>query len=386
MLEFVSRNITCSVRTSMIDKVCIFENISLSSSSIRHISSNSTNTTNHQAFTVSYLINSCGLSPKSALAASKDVHFDAHHKPDVVLGFLKNRGFSKAQIFNIVKGYPGVLLTNPDKTLLPKLEFLQSKGVSSPDIAKIISSHPWTLQRRYCFVPIFYFFKNLLQSDDTTIKVFKRYPGLLGLDLEIVTSMLDILRDTGVPESNLPMLARCYPLTMMLTLEKFKKLVEELRAMDFDTSTSRFILAMNVLCLTSRVKWERKLDVYRDWGLSHEEILAAFRKYPYFMTASEYKIMKVMCLFVNKLGWEPSFIAKHPSLMLYSVEKTLIPRASVLEFLVSRGLIEKSFRSYEFFQSPENKFLQNVISSCADSTELLQLYREKQNLSRCKGI
>ncbi|KAG5240919.1 transcription termination factor MTERF6 [Salix suchowensis] len=346
----------------MIDKVCIFENISLSSSSIRRISSNSTNTTNHQAFTVSYLINSCGLSPKSALAASKDVQFDAQHKPDVVLGFLKNRGFSKAQIFNIVKGYPGVLLTNPDKTLLPKLEFLQSKGVSSPDIAKIISSHPWTLQRRHCFVPIFYFFKNLLQSDDTTIKVFKRYPGLLGLDLEIVTSMLDILRDTGVPESNLPMLARCYPLTMMLTVEKFKKHVEELRAMDFDTSTSRFILAMNVLCLTSRVKWERKLDAYRDWDY------------------------EMMCLFVNKLGWEPSFIAKHPSLMLYSVEKTLIPRASVLEFLVSRGLIEKSFRSYEFFQSPENKFLQNVISICAYSTELLQLYREKQNLSRCKGI
>jgi mTERF domain-containing protein len=68
------------------------------------------------------------------------------------------------------------------------------------------------------------------------------------------------------------------------------------------------------------------------------------------------------------------------------VEKTLIPRASVLEFLVSRGLIEKSFRSYEFFQSPENKFLQNVISSYAESTELLQLYREKQNLSRCKGV
>lgn len=213
---------------------------------------------------MSYLINSCGLSPKSALAASKDVHFGDPHKPDVVLSFFKNHGFSKAQIFNIIKGYPGVLLTNPDKTLLPKLEFLQSKGVSSPDIAKIISSHPWTLQRRYCFVPIFYFFKHLVQSDDTTIKVFKRYPGLFGLDLAIVTSMLNILRDNGVPESNIPMLARCYPLTMMLTLEKFKKLVEELRAMGFDTSTSRFILAMNVLCLMSRVKWERKLDAYRD--------------------------------------------------------------------------------------------------------------------------
>lgn len=367
----------------MIDKVCIFETTSLLSSSLRCISSN---TTNHHAFTVSYLINSCGLSPKSALVASKDVHFDDPHKPDVVLSFFKNHGFSKAQIFNIIKGYPGVLLTNPDKTLLPKLEFLQSKGVSSPDIAKIISSHPWTLQRRYCFVPIFYFFKHLVQSDDTTIKVFKRYPGLFGLDRAIVTSMLNILRDNGVPESNIPMLARCYPLTMMLTLGKFKKLVEELRAMGFVTSTSRFILAMNVLCLVSRVKWERKLDAYRDWGLSHEEILAAFRKYPYFMTASEYKIMEVMCLFVNKLGWEPSFIAKHPSLMLYSVEKTLIPRASVLEILVSRGLIEKSFRSYEFFQSPENKFLQKVISSYAESTELLQLYREKQNLSRCKGV
>jgi mTERF domain-containing protein len=37
------------------------------------------------SFTVSYLINSCGLSPKSALLASKRVHFENPEGPDSVL-------------------------------------------------------------------------------------------------------------------------------------------------------------------------------------------------------------------------------------------------------------------------------------------------------------
>jgi mTERF domain-containing protein len=82
------------------------------------------------------------------------------------------------------------------------------------------------------------------------------------------------------------------------------------------------------------------------------------------------------------LGWESSFIAKNPTLVSYSLEKRLTPRASVLQFLVSQGLIEKSFRSTTFFIASENKFLQQFINQRAESTQILKLYQEKLNLSR----
>ncbi|KAJ6363937.1 hypothetical protein OIU76_028965 [Salix suchowensis] len=91
--------------------------------------------------------------------------------------------------------------------------------------------------------------------------------------------------------------------------------------------------------------------------------------------------MAVMDLFVNKLGWEASYIAKNPSFSSYSLEKRLIPRASVLQFLVSKGLVEKSFRSLAFFNTPEDKFRQMYIDHHAESAQILKFYEEKLNLS-----
>ncbi|XP_068304272.1 transcription termination factor MTERF15, mitochondrial-like [Pyrus communis] len=87
-------------------------------------------------FTVSYLINSCGLSPKHALSAAKKVHFDTPEGPNSVLNLLEDHGFDKTHISHLVKKHPHLLLFNPEKTLLPKLEFLGSIGLSGTGLAE----------------------------------------------------------------------------------------------------------------------------------------------------------------------------------------------------------------------------------------------------------
>jgi mTERF domain-containing protein len=77
-----------------------------------------------------------------------------------IIWFLLN------QTLNLVMSLPSVLLSKPHKTPLPMLEFFQSKGFSSPDHVKIISSYPWILKRSLedQIVPAFDFLENLLQS------------------------------------------------------------------------------------------------------------------------------------------------------------------------------------------------------------------------------
>lgn len=82
------------------------------------------------SFTVSYLINSCGLSPKLALSASKSVQFDNRKGPDVVRNFLRNHGFSDDHISQLVRRRTKLLSANAEKTVVPKLEFLSSVGLS----------------------------------------------------------------------------------------------------------------------------------------------------------------------------------------------------------------------------------------------------------------
>ncbi|KAJ6367458.1 hypothetical protein OIU78_000086 [Salix suchowensis] len=195
-------------------------------SCLRNISSvNTDDNIKEHSFTVSYLVNKCGFSLKSALQASKQVHFETPDKPDSVLAVFKNYGFSKSHILNLVRKRPEVLLSKPKTTLLPKLGFFQSKGFSSPDVIKIISSYPWvfkySLQNQ--LVPAFDFLENSLQSDAVAIKAIKRFPRILNVTVETMARVVDVLRDNGVPEKNIALLIRSRPSIMVSNLENFKK-------------------------------------------------------------------------------------------------------------------------------------------------------------------
>ena len=370
-----------SVRASSVHS--FLENPSILSC-LRYISSvNTDDDIKEHSFTVSYLMNKCGFSLKSALEVSKQVHFETPDKPDSVLAVFKNYGFSKSQILNLVRRRPPVLLSRPNTTLLPKLEFFQSKGFSSHDVIKIISSYPWVLMYSLenKLVPAFDFLENLLQSDAVVIIVIMRSPRILNSNVENMARIVDVLQGNGVPKKNIALLIRCQPSIMISNLENFKKLIEEVTLMGFHPSKSQFVSAITVLRSMSGSTWEKKLTVYRRWGLSEEEILTAFVKFPMFMRKSAEKIAASMDLFVNKLGWESSYLAKNPTCSSYSLEKRLIPRALVLQFLVSKGLVEKSFRSLAFFNTPEDKFRRIFIDQHAESTQILKFYREKLNLS-----
>ncbi|GFQ07223.1 dead-box ATP-dependent RNA helicase 46 [Phtheirospermum japonicum] len=86
-------------------------------------------------YVISYLVSSCGLSPENAITASKKLHFDSPDKPNSVLNFLQKKGFTKTQIADLVKGRPQFLLSNPEKSLLPKIRFFSRfTGVSQNDV------------------------------------------------------------------------------------------------------------------------------------------------------------------------------------------------------------------------------------------------------------
>ncbi|XP_020220574.1 uncharacterized protein LOC109803418 isoform X3 [Cajanus cajan] len=96
----------------------------------------------HHSFTVSYLINNCAFSPETALKASERVRFDTAEKPDSVIAFFRNNGFSNSQINSIFRRIPDLLTCNPHKRVLPKFQFLASKGASNSDIVQLVNRCP----------------------------------------------------------------------------------------------------------------------------------------------------------------------------------------------------------------------------------------------------
>ncbi|XVF82937.1 hypothetical protein PTKIN_Ptkin16aG0091700 [Pterospermum kingtungense] len=337
---------------------------------------------NEHSFTVSYLINTCGFSPESALLVSKKTHFETPEKPDSVISFFKSHGFSQTHIRNIIKRRPRLLLFNPKKALLPKLRFFYSKRISRSELARILSLNPHVLEFDLDnrIVPSFNFFKEVTHSDDHRVFiVYKNFSSVLTRDLKPVFSPnLAILREYGVPESFVRTHLVIRPRMFAENHDKFRRTAEEVKKMGFDPLRQLFLIALQALLEISKSSWEKKSNVFKQCGWTDEDVVSAFEKYPRCMILSEHNITATMNFYVKTMGFKSSYIATHPALLSYSVERRLIPRYSVLQALLSKGLIDKF--SASSLVCSEKLFLQRFVTSFEDPY-LLKLYEEKRGLS-----
>ena len=232
-------------------------------------------------------------------------------------------------------------------------------------------------------IPSFVFFKNLLGTNENTITAIKRYSAILIVKLDtFVVPNVNLLRENGVPESNIRALLKQNP--RVIVSYRLKEILEKVKEIGFNPLKFRFVHAVYAMVGVNKSKWERKVKAYKRWGLSEEEILLAFRTSPHCILASEDKIMRIMDFLVNKMGLEASLIVKRPELVSNSLEKRLIPRASVIEVLLSKGLVvKKNIYFPTMFQSSEKSFLQKFVTPYREkASDLLKLYKEKLDLSK----
>ncbi|XVF62614.1 hypothetical protein PTKIN_Ptkin09bG0022300 [Pterospermum kingtungense] len=342
-------------------------------------------TPNPQSFTVSYLINTCGLSPESAFSASKFVDFETPDKPDSVIAFFKNHGFSETQITTLIRGRPKVLVSDVKCTLSPNIEFFKSKGVSSRDLAKTLLRNPTIFGRslKNHIIPSFNCLRNLLKSDEAAIKAITRFPRLLTYDLDnSILPNIDTLQKFGVPESNIVKVLHSMSRIFLKTSVEFKETVEKVKEMGFNPLRMTFVLAVSVLNSMTESMWDRKFYVYKNCGWSEKEIIDALRKYPSFLTLSEEQIVKKMDFLVSEMGLQPSLIAKRPRVITQSLEKRIVPRGLFAKDLLSRGLVKKELNLEAVFEASEKSFIEKFVNRYeADAPELLKLYQEKFDLS-----
>ncbi|GFZ04621.1 mitochondrial transcription termination factor family protein [Actinidia rufa] len=337
------------------------------------------------SYTVSYLINSCGLSPETAISASEKLNFETPERPDSVLNLLRTHGFTQTQISNLVRKRPGLLLANPDKTLLPKLKFFHSIGVSRTDLARTLSLDPNILTRSLenYIIPCYNFLKSVVQSDKKVVAAMKHTSWVFSKDHRLfLVPNIAVLKKIEVPQSSIALLLAHYPEAILRKHDRFREIVDEVRDMGFDPLKSTFVLAMHVISGKGyKLIWDRCYKVYSEWGWSKDEILLAFRKYPQCMILSEKKISRAMDFFVNKLGWPSKEIARCPVILFYNLEKRIIPRCSIIQVLSLKGLLKKDLSLSTILLPGKKNFLERFVTKYEDEVpQLLSVYRGEMDI------
>ncbi|XP_061341138.1 uncharacterized protein LOC133287525 [Gastrolobium bilobum] len=337
----------------------------------------STSTSDPHSFAVSYLINNCGFSQESALKVSKHVHFKTSQKPDSVLTLFRNYGFSDSDIHNIVKREPWLLSCNTNKRVLPKFQFLLSRDASTSDIVRIVTGNPRFLKLSFenRIIPAYSLVNRFLQSDKRAIASIICCPSLLSGTCLVPN--VKLLVDNGVAHSNLYRILRVNPYVISST--DLGKMVQELRNLGFDPSKSYFGVALLAKISVGKSQWNEKIDTFKRWGWSEETILEAFRRQPNCMLTSNDKINRVMQFWVNQLGWSSSYLVKGPGIFGYSLENWVIPRALVVQYLLSKGLISSSASLVTPFVMSEKLFLKRFVEYFGkeETSQLLKLYQRK---------
>ncbi|RWR78850.1 Mitochodrial transcription termination factor-related [Cinnamomum micranthum f. kanehirae] len=271
----------------------------VSSLRLKYSISNPTVTKPH-SFTVSYLVNSCGLSPESALSASKKLNLKTPKNPDSVIELLRNHGFTNTQINKLVTKAPSILSSNPKKTLLRMINVLKRYGISGTDLIKVISSNPSLFQAGVNteIIPSFDFLRSLVKTDKNIVNIVRRSSRVLQSNLEkAIGPNIAIIRSQGVPDSNIVNLMMTHPRTVLLGVERFREIVAFVKKMGFNPSTPKFTFAIRIMSALKKLNWERKMKVYQGLGWSEEECLSAFKLQPQCMLISEKKIKQLADFF-----------------------------------------------------------------------------------------
>ncbi|KAJ4979212.1 hypothetical protein NE237_009992 [Protea cynaroides] len=340
----------------------------------------SSDATKLPSLTVDYLINRCGLTPESAFKASQRINIKSTTKPDSVLALLYSYGLPKPYISKLISKDPTVLSADPKKTLEPKIEFFSNMGISGPDLAKIFLRDSRLLSGASLenqIVPSMNFLRSFLHDDRNIAVALSRMRWIQGFR-RVMEPNIEILRNQGVPESGISKLFIRRPQLLTWKQPQFNEVVLQTKAMGFDPSSMMFIHAVCALSQMYKTTLEAKLEVFRSFGWSEDEILLVFRKQPNCLTRSEKILRTRLDFFMNKLSWTAAEVAKNPVVLLLSMEKRTVPRYSVIQVLLSQGLMKKkSIRTALILT--EDKFLEIFVRKYHQ--ELPQLLKEyKRNM------
>lgn len=347
--------------------------------------SRSRNANGNSSAAVDYLIKNFGFSQERALRACEKIKFRGTEIPESIVAFFKKHGFSDAQISLVVRKSPVVFQLKPERNLLPKIQFFHSLGISGPDTAKIISSSRSVLVRSLenQIIPSFEFIKCFLKSNEDAIDVIKQCPSILEMNVQsIMASNVASLLNAGVPEVKISRAFKKNPRLLVVSPDKLRKCAERIKEMGFNPCRANFLTAIYVMRKPTSSNWDRKMEVYKKWGYSEAQVLAAFRKFPWCMGASEDKINRALDYIINTIC-DPLVFHSFPQIVSLSLEKTIIPRCSVCQVLKSRGLLRQNTRWISvLIISKKSFFEQFVLCFAKETPELLELYPQRLHPSK----
>jgi mTERF domain-containing protein len=111
----------------------------------------------------------------------------------------------------------------------------------------------------------------------------------------------------------------------------------------------------------------KKMGILEMLGWSQEDVSIAARKMPGILTMSEERLRRNVDFLTRDVGLEIPYITRRPVLLMYSHERRVLPRYSLLKILEARGLLDAKTDFYSVVARTEKKFLDTFVHPYKES-------------------
>ncbi|XP_071725085.1 transcription termination factor MTERF8, chloroplastic-like [Rutidosis leptorrhynchoides] len=333
----------------------------LSTSALQESSSSS-------SLAVQFLINSCGLSSKSALSTSRKLKLDENklENPRSVIQILKSNGFDETHITKLVQKFPAVLGCRVESNLKPKLEYFAQNGITGTALVDCVVAKPRILHKslRDSIKPMFELLKEIDSSNDFIIRVLKRNQWIFSSRDKNFKQNIDFLTKRELPARQIARVFMC-PTTVAHKHESFIRNFNAVNDLGLDIKSPGYIYALAVFSSMNEATLKKKFQVFKSLGWTQEGILSMLKKHPFCLGLSEERIRECMDYFVKVLKLKPEYVIARPGIFYHSLDK-IGRRYNILKVLESNKLVKlDKFLSYltvseERFRSFMSQFEEKV--------------------------
>ncbi|RWW65187.1 hypothetical protein BHE74_00027527 [Ensete ventricosum] len=248
-------------------------------------------------------------------------------------------------------------------TISPDPHFMVEYLVNSCGFSPSEAANILHLNVHRSFVPRLETWESLLGSRELVLEHLKKKSRFFGSSIEkTVHPNLKFLTDEcSIPEERVFGIVKWHPQFISQNPESLRALVARAEELGMPRQSRMFMRALNVLQMLSKERFEAKVELMRSFGWSDSEFSSAVRKAPTFLSFSTDMLRRKVTFFIDVVGFTPSFIAYRSNLLLFSLQKRVIPRFRVMEMLKLKGLWTGQVKFLSILSLSETKFMERFV-------------------------
>ncbi|XP_015641475.2 transcription termination factor MTERF4, chloroplastic [Oryza sativa Japonica Group] len=315
-----------------------------------------------------YLVAACGLTRAQAARASERIsHLRSPSKPDAVLAFLAGLGIPRPDIATAVAADPRLLCAGVEGNLAKRVAELGDLGIPRSQIARLVplAKIPF---RSSSLATNLAFWLPVFGSLDSILRALRKNSSLLSANLDkVVKPNLAFLKQCGIDARDVASNPNLYSSRLFTSNPmKLRDAVARVEELGMVRGSRVFHRGLVAVAFLSKEAVATKTRLLVELGFSQDDVSVIFRKMPSFLTASEKRIRRAVGFLKGDVGLEERYIARRPVLLLYSLERRLLPRYYLLKVLRTKGLLDCKLCYYSTAALGEKKFIERFVHPYED--------------------